>query len=325
MRQFHLPVMAAICALSPLAGQAANQGRYPSGPISIVVPYPAGGGADAFARLVGKRVGDRLGQQVIVENKAGASGNIGAAFVARSKADGYTVFFGTGVTLAVNPHLYKSLPYDPIKDFDPVIHAAFLPSYLVVNPKVPAASVEDLVAYLKRHPGSINYASAGNGTPSHLGAELFKRSAGVDITHIPYKGGAPALTDLVAGRVSVMFAYLSEVQAHLDAGQLRAIGITTRERSPLAPAMPTLDESGLKDFELIGLYGFLVPKGTPKDRIAALNRAFNETFADADIRERLAAIGVDLRGGRPEALADLIESESRKWGQIIRSAGIAND
>ncbi|MET4577610.1 Bug family tripartite tricarboxylate transporter substrate binding protein [Ottowia thiooxydans] len=307
------------------ATPALSQQAFPSSPINLVVPYPAGGGADAFARLVGKRVGEKLNQPVLIHNRAGASGNIGALSVVRSKPDGYTLFFGTGVALSVNPHLFKDLAFDPQKDFEPIVHAAFLPSYLVVNPSVPANTVSELVTYLKSQNGKMNYASAGNGTPSHLGSELFKRSAKVDMAHIPYKGGAPALTDLMAGRVSMMFAYMSEVQAFLDSGQLRAIGITTRERSPLAPQMPTLHETGLKGYELIGFYGILAPKGTPKARIDVLNRAFNEALSDPDIRVRLSAIGVDLRGGRPEALTQLMRTESQKWGAIIREAGITND
>ncbi|MBV7481463.1 tripartite tricarboxylate transporter substrate binding protein [Bordetella sp. BOR01] len=297
---------------------------YPDKPIRIVVPYPAGGSTDVLARTLGQKMGETLGQPVIVENRAGASGNIGASYVANADADGYTLFLGTSTALSVNQSLYQDLPYDPQKDFTPIVLAAMLPSLVVVTPSLKAGTMQDLTALLKTGK-AINYASAGSGTPSHLGGELYKRMTGAKAMHIPYKGGAPALTDLVGGQTSYMFAILPESMPLVKSGQLRALAVTTSKRLPAYPDLPTVAESGVPGYELIGWYGFLAPDGTPPAIIGKLNDAFNNALNDADVHKRLAGLGFEVEGGPPRRLADLMESESVKWKQVIDEAGIKLD
>jgi tripartite-type tricarboxylate transporter receptor subunit TctC len=298
---------------------------YPKKMIKIVVPYPPGGSTDALARILGQKIGDQLGQTVIVENRAGASGNIGALYAAKSPADGYTLFLGTSTALAVNPHLYKSLPYDPQKDFAPIILATKLPSLVVVNNSVPVKSMKKLNDYLLRRPDQAQYASSGNGTPAHLGAEMYKKAMNIKMDHIPYKGGAPALTDLASGQTTMMFAILPEVMPLVKAGKLHALAVTTAKRSALVPDLPTVAESGVANYELVGWYGFLAPAGTPKEIVAKLNKVFNAALQEKEVRERLSGMGFEVAGGPPEQLAGLMRSESKKWGQVIAAAQIKVD
>jgi tripartite-type tricarboxylate transporter receptor subunit TctC len=299
---------------------------FPNKTIKIVVPYPPGGSTDALARILGQKVQERLGQTVIVENKAGASGNIGAQYAARSPADGYTLFLGTSTALAVNPHLYKSsLRYDPQKDFAPVILATTLPSLVVVNPAVPVKSMRELNDYLKNRPEPATYASAGNGTPAHLGVEVYKKTMGIKLEHIPYKGGAPALTDLVGGQTTLMFAILPESMPLVKDGKLRALAVTTAKRSALLPDLPTVAESGVPDYELVGWYGFLAPAGTPKDILAKLNKAFNTALQEKDVSEKLSGMGFEVAGGPPERLSELMRSDSKKWGKVVADANVKVD
>jgi tripartite-type tricarboxylate transporter receptor subunit TctC len=299
---------------------------FPKKSIKIVVPYPPGGSTDALARILGQKIQERLGQTVIVENKAGASGNIGAQYAAKSPADGYTLFLGTSTALAVNPHLYKStLRYDPQKDFAPVILATTLPSLVVVNKTVPVKSMKELNTYLKNRPEPATYASAGNGTPAHLGVEMYKTIMGIKLDHVPYKGGAPALTDLIGGQTTVMFAILPESMPFVKDGKLRALAITTANRSPLMPDLPTVAESGVPGYELIGWYGFLAPAGTPKEIVAKLNNAFNSAMQEKEVREKLAGMGFDIVGGPPERLAELMRTDSQKWGKVVADANVKID
>ncbi len=329
MKRRALVSAAPLLALSALvvnpATAADAAADFPNKPIKIVVPYPPGGSTDVLARTLGQKLSTRFGQPVIVENRAGASGNLGANYAAKSPADGYTIFLGTSTALAVNPHLYSSLPYDAQKDFAPLILATTLPSLVVVNPSVPAKSMKELNEYLKNSGGKVNYASSGNGTPAHLGAEMYKKMTGIQMTHVPYKGGAPALADLVGGQTSLMFAILPESWPLVKDGRLRALAITTLQRSSLMPDLPTVAESGVPDYELVGWYGFLVPTGTPKEIVAKLNKAFDEALQEKDVRDKLSGMGFQVEGGAPERLGDLMRSESKKWGQVVKDANIKVD
>lgn len=321
-----LPV--ALLLLVPVAHAAdappAEIAAYPNKPVRIIVPYPAGGSTDVLARVLGQKIGEEMGQPVVVENRPGASGNIGASYVAKSPADGYTLFLGTSTALAANPGLYKTLPYDPQKDFAPIILATTLASLVVVNPSVPVKTMQELGAYLKAHPGT-SYASSGNGTPAHLGGELYKKMAGVQMNHVPYKGGAPALTDLIGGQTSLMFAILPEAMPFVKEGKLRALAVTTAKPTPNAPQLPTVAEAGVPGYELIGWYAFLAPRATPQPIVAKLNKAFDEALQDKAVRERLTSLGFDVAGGPPERLASTIRSETRKWKQVIDEAHINLD
>jgi tripartite-type tricarboxylate transporter receptor subunit TctC len=321
-----LPAAMMLLGLNARTAHAADAAAdYPQRPIKIVVPYPPGGSTDVLARMMGQKISARLGQSVIVENRPGASGNLGASYAAKSPPDGYTLFLGTSTALAVNPHLYSSLSFDPQKDFAPLILATTLPSLVVVNPAVPATSMRELNDYLKSKHGAINYASSGNGTPAHLGAEMYKRMTGVQMTHVPYKGGAPALTDLVGGQTSVMFAILPESWPLVKDGRLKALAVTTLQRSPLMPDLPTVAESGVPGYELIGWYGFLAPAGTPPEIVAKLNKAFDEALHAKDVGEKLTTMGFQVEGGAPERLSELMRTESVKWGQVIKEGHIKVD
>ncbi|MHA7685704.1 Bug family tripartite tricarboxylate transporter substrate binding protein [Cupriavidus sp. PET2-C1] len=307
-------------AVSALPAQASD---YPTKPIRIVVPYPAGGSTDALARMAAQKLAAKLGQAVVVENRPGASEMIAATYVARSAPDGYTILLTTMTGLTVNPGLYGTkLSYNPQKDFVPIMLAATIPSVLVVNPSVPAKSTAELLSYLKGKPGAVSYASAGNGTPSHLGMELYKKATGVDVVHVPYKGGAPALQELMGGQVQVMFALMPEAMPMAKAGKLKALAITTQKRSPTFPDLPTVAESGVKDFEMVFWSAFMAPTGTPKDILAKLNSSLNAVLAEKGIAAKLAEMGMEPAGGSSEQLSQLINSETSKWKRVIDVAGI---
>ncbi|SCU75278.1 conserved exported hypothetical protein [Cupriavidus necator] len=304
---------------------AASATDYPTKPIRLVVPYPAGGSTDAVARMVGHKLTAKFGQPVVVENKPGASEAIAASYVAKSAPDGYNILLATMTGLSVNPSLYSKLSYDPGKDFAPIIQATSIPSVVVVNPNVPAKSMADLLRFLKSKPGSEGYASAGNGTPSHLGMELYKRVTGVSVTHVPYKGGAPALQDLMAGQVQVMMALLPEAMPLVKAGKLKALAVTTSKRSAEYPDLPTVSETGMQGFEMIFWQAFVAPTGTPKDVVSKLNQAIDEVLRDKETRAKLIEMGLDPAGGSPEHLASLMKSETVKWKKVVDDAGIKLD
>ncbi|MEO5595858.1 MAG: tripartite tricarboxylate transporter substrate binding protein [Lysobacteraceae bacterium] len=310
-------------AMAADAGDVAAD--FPNKPIRIIVPYPPGGSTDALARMLGQKLSTRFEQPVVVENRAGASGNLGANLAAKSPPDGYTLFLGTSTALAVNPHLYPSLPYNPQQDFAPLILATSLPSLVVVNSAVPVSTIRELNEYLKSRPESVNYASSGNGTPAHLGVEMYKNMTGLSITHVPYKGGAPALVDLVGGQTSLMFAILPESWPLVKDGRLKALAITTAERSPLMPDVPTVAEAGVPGYELVGWYGLLAPAGTPKEIVNKLNQALDQALHEKDVLDKLTAAGFQVEGGKPERLGQLMRSESTKWGQVVKDANIKVD
>lgn len=301
---------------------AARAADYPTKAIRIVVPYAAGGSTDVLARVVAERLGKRLGQAAIVENKPGASEQIAITSVTRSAPDGYTLILSTLSGLAVNPGLYPKLAYDPQKDLTPIILAATVPSAVVVHPSVPAKNMSELAAYLKSKPGQVSYASAGAGTPSHLGMEYYKRANGFDPVHVPYKGGAPALQELMGGQVQLMMALVPEAMPLVKSGRLRALAVTTTKRLDTYPDVPTVAESGGKDFDMTFWYAFMAPAGTPAEIVTKLNQSIDAILAEKEVRAKLDELSLDVVGGAPARATALIKSDSARWKKVIDDAGI---
>jgi len=298
---------------------------YPAKPIRIVVPFPPGGATDILARAVAQKLTDAWGQAVVVDNRPGAGGNIGSEIVAKAAPDGYTLEMGTVGTHAINASLYAKMPYDHVKDFAPVILVAGVPNVLVVNPSLPVSSVQELIAYAKANPGKLNFASSGNGTSIHLAGELFKVMAGVQMTHIPYKGSAPALQDLIGGQVQLMFDNLPPSLPHIKAGKLRALAVTSATRSSALPDTPTIAESGLPGFEASSWFGVLAPAGTPPAIIARLNAEIGAWLASAEAKEKMLALGANIGGGSPEDFARHIAAETAKWQKVVKASGAKVD
>ena len=303
-----------------LLGQAHAQTAWPAKPIRLIVGFAAGGSTDVTARIIAQALSDRLGQPVVVENRGGAGGNIGADAVAKADPDGYTLLMATSSTFAANPNLYKTLPFDVQKDFAPITVTAFIPNLLVVNPSVPANNVADFIAYLKANPDKLNFASAGNGTSQHLSGELFNSLAGVRMTHVAYRGGAPAVTDLLGGQVQVIFAPLVEVIQQVRAEKLKALGITTAKRSPLLPDVPTILEL-LPGYEVALWNGLLAPAKTPPDIIDRINRATIEALRSPEVKAKLAEQGSEPVGNTPAEFKAFIESELVKWRRLVEISG----
>ena len=304
------------------AGYAQN---YPSKPIRIVVPFPAGGTPDILARALGQKLSPVLGQQVIVDNRPGAAGNIGSELVAKSPADGYTLLMATVSTHSINQSLYQRLPFDPINDFAPVTLVATLPNVLVVNPKLPVKSVQDLIALAKAKPGELTFGSGGNGTSHHLGGELFKTMTGVDMVHVPYKGSGQALPDLIAGQVALMFDNLTSSFPHIKAGKLRAVAVTGAQRSAALPNVPTVAESGVPGFEVTAWFGLLAPAKTPEAIIARLNQESAKILRSPDMKARLAAQGAEAAVSTPQQLGAFIKDRTAKWAKVVKASGARID
>ena len=298
---------------------------YPSRPVRLVVPFPAGGTTDILARAMAEKLSGALGQQFVVDNRPGAGGNIGSDIVAKSQSDGYTLLMGTVGTHAINPSLYPKMPYDHVKDFVPVVLVAGVPNVLVVNPTVPAKTVAELIALAKEKPGTINFASSGNGTSIHLSGELFKLLAGVQIAHVPYKGSAPALTDLIGGQVQIMFDNLPSALPHIKGGKLRALAVTSSKRAPALPDLPTIAESGVAGFEASSWFGILAPAATPRDIVQRINAEANKALHAPDMREKLLAQGAEAVGNSPEFFADYIRTETVKWAKVVKDSGARVD
>ncbi|MFZ4479078.1 MAG: Bug family tripartite tricarboxylate transporter substrate binding protein [Rhodoferax sp.] len=304
----------------------ANAQTYPTKPVRLIVPYPAGGATDFFARTVFGKVGDVLGQPVVVENKPGAGTTIGSELVAKSPPDGYTLLIGDMGTYALNASLYRNLRYDPQKNFTPVSLTGRFALVLVVNPStLPVKNMSEFLAYARSNPDKINYAAPGPGSPLHVTMDLFKQQAGIKMVAIPYKGGGDAINDLLSGQVQAMFLDITTAQAQLKGGRIRAIGIASEKRHPLLPDVPTVNESGVAGFESYAWQGFVAPAGTPPEVIAKLNSAFATAMQDPTVKQRLSDAAVDPLTGTPEQFASYMASETIKWARVIKASNIALD
>ena len=309
----------AVLAFVPLLALAQD---YPTKPVRIIVPFAAGGVADALPRMVGEKLSQKWGQPVVVENKVGAAGNIGMAEGARAAPDGYTLTLAPTGNLTVNPTLFPNLPFDTAKDFTPVTMLAQVANVLVVHPSVPAKSFKELIAYAKANPDKLNFASPGDGSGAHLAGELLKLEAGIKMTHVPYKGLAPAVNDLLGGQVQMMFAGISTVLQHVKAGKLVALAVASPARNPQLPDTPTVIESGIAGFEVTSWYGIVTRSGTPPAVVQKLNRDMVEALKAEDVKAKLAGMGLEPVGNTPEQFDTLIKAEGRKWSDIVRRAGI---
>ena len=315
-------VCAALCAAaaSPLAW--AND--YPNKPVKLVVPYPPGGPTDIVARVVAQKLQEQMGQSFLIENRPGAGANIGAEAVARSPADGYTLLVAT-TAHAINPSLFAKLSYSITKDFAPISQLTSGPLVIVTNPATQASNVKELIALAKSKQGGLNYASSGNGQSTHLSAELFNAMGGVKMAHVPYKGSAPALTDVMGGQADLMFDTMLSSMPHVKAGKLKALAVTSSQRSPSAPGIPTVAESGLPGYEAIAWNGVLAPAGTPEAIVQQLNKAINLALKQPDVAEKLRSEGGDVLGGTPQAFAQLLRTEVPRWGRIVKDSGASLD
>ncbi|MBL8378802.1 MAG: tripartite tricarboxylate transporter substrate binding protein [Burkholderiales bacterium] len=308
-----------VCALSCLGAHAQS---WPNKPLRIIVPFAPGGSTDIFARLLAERLAQPLGQSVVVDNRAGAAGNIGAEAVARAAPDGSTLLMATTGVMAINQSLYRNLTYDAARDLEPVAFVASITNVLIVAADAPLKSVADVLATARRAPGTLTFASSGAGSSTHMSAELFKAMAAVDLLHVPYKGSGPALLDLIAGRVSLMFENAPGAVPHLKAGKLRALAQTGLKRSPSLADVPTVAESGVAGYESLSWSGIALPAGTPREIVQRLNREINAVLAQPDMRQRLAEQGAEAVGGTPEDFAAHIRRERDKWTRVVRDAQI---
>jgi len=300
---------------------AAQSGAYPARPVRFVVPSAAGGGTDIIARAISLKLAESFGQQFVVDNRPGAGQMIGIELVARAPADGHTLLMAAS-TLAINPIMYKKVSYDPLRDFAPITQAASLPNVLVVHPSLPVKSVAELIAYAKQRPGQLNFASAGIGTSPQMSIELLKSMAGIDMVHIPYKGTAPGVVDLLAGQVLVMAPNLLTALPHVKSGRLRALAVTSAKRNEALPDVPTVAESGLAGYDSTQWYGVLAPAGTPRDIVARLHDEIVRALRDPEVGKRLAADGAEAVGSSPQEFAAFIKSETEKWAKVATAAGI---
>ena len=310
-----------LAAPALLAGEARAQ-AYPSRPIRLIVPFPPGGSTDILSRALGQKLSEGLAQPVLIDNRPGAGGSIGSEAAAKAAPDGYTLVMGQLGPLAVSPAIYKNLPYDPVKSFAPVSLMAMVPSVLVVNPQVPAASASELIAYARANPGKLTYGSAGSGSTSHLTTEYFKLATGTDILHVPYKGVGPMLTDLISGQLSMGINGAPAVMPHVNSGRLRALAVTGSARLPSLPQIPTLIESGVKGFDASGWYGILAPAGTAREIVMKLNAEIRRIMQTPELRSRLDNEGAIPAAGSPEEFTAFIVAEIARWGAVLKRAGI---
>ena len=309
-------LLAATCA-----AWGAHAEGYPSRAIRFVVAFPPGGGTDIIARSIAQKLSERVSQQVLVDNRPGAGGNIGTDMVAKSAPDGYTMLMGSAGPLAINASLFKTMPFDPQRDLAPVTLAASTPNVLVAHPSLGVATVKELIALARARPGKLNFASSGFGTPAQLAGELFNSMAGVKLVHVPYKGAAPALADLLGGQVQLMFSTMPPALPHVKDGKLRALAVTSLKRSPAAPGLPTVDEAALPGFEANTWHGVVLPAGVAADIVAKLNREIVAILHLPDVVERLSAQGAEPVGSTPEEFAAYIRSETAKWAKVVRESG----
>ena len=305
------------------AGPAWAQAAFPTRPISLIVPFAAGGSTDIVARLVGQKMGELLGQSVVIENRGGAGGNVGSTAVARATPDGYTILMGTISTHALNPAILKTVTFDPVKDFTPISLLAVVPNVMVVHPSFPAKTVQEVIKVLKESPGKYSYASSGVGTPLHLSGELFKSLGKVEMNHVPYRGAGPALNDVVSGAVPIMFDNLPSSAQFIRGGQLRAIGVTTKERVSSFPDLPTIAEGGLVGYETYTWNALFGPANMPRPLVDRLNAAANTALTDANVKARLNDVSAEIIGSTPEALGEHVRIEVAKWFPIAKASGAA--
>jgi len=310
-----------VCAAVLMFALPLDAQTYPAKAIRLIVPFAPGGSNDIMARLTGQSFTESMGQQVVIDNRAGASGIIGCDIAAKAPPDGYTLLM-MSLTIAVNPSLFKKLPFDTEKDLLPVTLVASAPLMLVVNPSVPAKSVKELIAYAKANPGKLNFGSGGPGTTPHLAGEMFKTMAGLQVVHIPYKGGGPALADLVAGQIQFMLENIPSTLPFAQSGKLRALAVTATKRSALVPDLPTLDEAGVKGYDLVGWNGLFVPAGTPGAIVAKLHQETVKALAQPEVKKRLATLGAEGVGNSPQDFGAFVKAEIRKWSRVAKEAGL---
>ncbi len=316
----------ALLALAPwsLPSHAQATG-WPAKPVRIIVPSPPGDGSDLMARAIGDKLAQAWGQPVLVDNRGGAGGRLGVELAAKSAPDGYTLLMGNAGSNGINAALYRDLPYDLERDFAPITQVMRSPNVLVVTPSLPASNVRELIALFKANPGKYSYGSGGNGSSAHLSAELFKSMAGVDVVHVPYKGATPALTDVIAGQVALFIGNLPPAMGHIKSGKVRALAVTTAQRSPLVPDVPTLAESGLPGYETVAWFGLFAPAGTPKEIVAKVRDEVARILQQPDIRERIATLGGEPVGNAPDAFAAIVHGDIAKWKGVVKAANVQVD
>ena len=326
-RRFALGSIASAVVLGAglLGGTSALAQAYPTKPVTIIVPFAAGGTTDILARIIGQALTAELGQSVVVDNRAGAGGNIGGQAAAKATPDGHTLFMGTVGTHAINASLYKKMPFDPVKDFAPLTRVANVPNLLVANPAQPYKSVKDLIAYAKANPGKVNFGSSGNGSSIHLSGELFKSLAKVDMQHVPYKGSAPAVTDLLGNQIGIMFDNMPSAIQHVRSGKLVPLAVTTAKRSPELPNVPTIAEAGVPRYEATSWFGMFAPAGTPAPVLAKLNAAIVKVLGQPDVKKKINEQGAEDYSETPEQFAAFIQAESVKWGKVVKESGASLD
>jgi tripartite-type tricarboxylate transporter receptor subunit TctC len=320
--------LAALTAVGSASAQTSSTGSaqgYPAKAVRLIVPFPPGGGTDFVARAIQPRLGEALGQTIIIDNRPGATGILGTELGAKAPPDGYTLTMATGATISANMALFPKLPYDPPKDFVPVTLVASQPNLLAVHPTLPAKTVRDLIAIAKSRPGQLNYASSGSGSSHHLSGELLKVMAGINIVHVPYKGTGPAITDAVGGHVEVIFAGIAAIMPQVKSGRLRALGVTKAQRSAILPSVPTIAEAGLPGYEITSWHGVLAPTGTPPAVVLRVRDAVAKALDNAEVRERFSSQGAEPVGSTPEAFAKFLPADIAKIGKLIKAAGIKAD
>ncbi len=313
-----------LVAAGMLLGAVPVLAQYPGKTVRLIVPYPPGGGTDTLARVLSQRLGEALGQQVMIDNRPGAGANIGVEIAAKAPNDGYTLLMAA-ISNAISASLYRKLNYDLVRDFAPITLLATTPHILVVHPSLPVKSVRELVAFAKARPGQLAYSSSGSGTPSHLGGELFDSMAGVKLTHVPYKGGGPSVIALVGGEVSVGFATMPSVISHVKAGKLRGLAVTTAQRSPAMPELVTVSETGVPGYEMGSWYGLMAPAGTPRDVVVRLNAEAAKVLKLSDVRQRLDALGFEALLSTPEEYGAFTKIEIEKWAKVVKASGARAD
>ena len=306
------------------ASDSAHAQAYPTKPIRFIVPWPPGGGADIMSRLVNQPLGDALGQQVVIDNRGGAAGNIGAELAAKSPPDGYTIVFAYSGTHSINPHIYRKMPFKD-SDLAPIIQLASVPQVVVVHPSLPARNVRELIALVKARPGQLSYASSGNGAINHLAGELFKMKTGTNIIHVPYKGGGPAAVALLGGEVGMIFGEPASMIGYLKAGKLRALAVTSGKRALSLPELPTMAEAGVAGYDVTSWNGILTPAGTPREIIGRLNAELNKIISAPAMHDRMIGLGYEPVGGTPEKFGEFIQSELAKWAPVVKAANVRVD